>query len=135
MLTKDMILSKNSISLISTGLSINGILKSEETLDIEGKIEGDIVGNIVTIRELGEVQGNIIAKILNIKGKFNGKIKSERLNIAKQADIKGTFEYISMCVEDGAKIEGELKKIDEIKIPNLNKDLKTSKEETQQKKI
>lgn len=122
MLTKDIILSKNNTSVISAGLSINGILNCEETLDIEGKIEGDIIGNVITIRELGEVQGNITAKILNLKGKFNGKIKSERINIAKQADIKGTLEYISLCVEDGAKIEGDLKKINEVKFPQ-SKDL------------
>jgi cytoskeletal protein CcmA (bactofilin family) len=121
MLTKDMILLKNSISVISTGLSINGILNSEDTIDIEGKIEGDIIGNIITIRELGEVQGNITAKVLNLKGKFNGKIKSERINIAKQADIKGTLEYVSLCVEDGAKIEGDLKKISEVKFPSKTK--------------
>lgn len=121
MLTKDLILSKNNISVISSGLSINGILNCEETMDIEGKIEGDIIGNVITIRELGEVQGNITAKVLNLKGKFNGKIKSEKINIAKQADIKGTLEYVSLCVEDGAKIEGELKKINEVKFPQ-NKD-------------
>ncbi len=128
MLTKDMILSKNNISVISTGLSINGILNCEETLDVEGKIEGDIIGNVITIRELGEVQGNITAKVLNLKGKFNGKIKSERINIAKQADIKGTLEYVSLCVEDGAKIEGDLKKINEVKIPQTSKEPKISKE-------
>lgn len=122
MLTKDLILSKNNISVISSGLSINGILNCEETMDIEGKIEGDIIGNVVTIRELGEVQGNITAKVLNLKGKFNGKIKSEKINIAKQADIKGTLEYVSLCVEDGAKIEGDLKKINEVKFPQ-SKDL------------
>lgn len=124
MLTKDIIISKNTISLISTGLLIKGILHSSEIIDIEGKIEGDIIGNVVTIRELGEVKGNIVAKVLNIKGKFNGKIESERLNIAKQADIKGIFKYVSMCVEDGAKIEGELKKINEIKIPAFEIDSK-----------
>jgi len=128
MLTKDIIMSKNNISVIASGLSINGILNCEEILDIEGKVEGDIIGNVVTIRELGEVQGNIITKVLNLKGKFNGKIKSERINIAKQADIQGTLEYISLCVEDGAKIEGDLKKINEIKFPSSNKEIKEQKE-------
>ena len=86
-----------------------------------GYIEGNINGNVVTIREEGEVKGNIIAKTLNLKGKFDGKIKSERINIAATADIKGTLEYVSLCVEDGAKIEGDLKKITEGKFDILEK--------------
>ena len=67
------------------------------------------------MRETSSVNGNITAKILNIKGKFTGIIKSERINISGKADIKGTLEYISLCVEDGATIEGDLKRVSEIK--------------------
>ena len=114
-------LNKNSISIVSKGLYIKGELHCSGSLDIEGYIEGNINGNVVTIREEGEVNGNIIAKTLNLKGKFDGKIKSERINIAANADIKGTLEYVSLCVEDGAKIEGDLKKINEVKVDILEK--------------
>lgn len=120
-------LNKNSISIISKDSYIKGELHSTGSLDVEGNIEGDIFGNIITIREEGEINGNITAKILNLKGKFNGKIKSERINISTKADIKGTLEYVSLCVEDGAKIEGELKKINEVKFDILEK--KNSKQE------
>ena len=120
-------LNKNSISIVSKGLYVKGELHCNGSLDIEGNIEGNINGNVVTIREEGEVSGNIFAKTLNLKGKFDGKIKSERINIAATADIKGTLEYISLCVEDGAKIEGDLKKINEVKFDILEK--KTSKPE------
>lgn len=120
-------LNKNIISIISKDSYIKGELHSTGSLDVEGNIEGDIFGNIVTIREEGQVNGNITAKTLNLKGKFSGKIKSERINISAKADIKGILEYVSLCVEDGAKIEGELKKINEVKFDILEK--KNSKPE------
>lgn len=127
-------LNKNSISIISKNSRIKGELYSDGSLDIEGSIEGDIFGNIITIREEGEVNGNITAKTLNLKGKFDGKIKSERINISAKADIKGILEYISLCVEDGAKIEGELKKINEVKFDNLEKKNLKSEEKIEENK-
>ncbi len=115
MFGKEINLSKGNTSIISKDLSIKGNLNSEGLLEIEGKIDGDINGNIITLRETSSVNGNITAKILNIKGKFTGIIKSERINISGKADIKGTLEYISLCVEDGATIEGDLKRVSEIK--------------------
>lgn len=120
-------LSKNNISIVSKGLYIKGELHCNGSLDIEGNIEGNINGDVITIREEGEVNGNITSKTLNLKGKFDGKIKSERINIAATADIKGTLEYVSLCVEDGAKLEGELKKLSEVKLDILEK--KNSKPE------
>ncbi len=115
MFGKEVNLSKTNTSIISKDLSIKGNLHSDGLLEIEGKIEGDIVGNVITLRETASVNGNITSKILNIKGKFSGIIKSERINISGKADIKGTLEYISLCVEDGASIEGDLKRVNDIK--------------------
>ena len=115
MFGKEVNLSKGNTSIISKDLSIKGNLTSEGLLEIEGRIEGDIIGNIITLRETANVNGNITAKILNIKGKFDGTIKSERINISGKADIKGTLEYVSLCVEDGASIEGELKRVSDFK--------------------
>ena len=115
MFGKEVNLSKGNTSIISKDLSIKGNLKSEGLLEIEGKIDGDIDGNVITLRETAVVNGNIIAKVVNVKGKFDGIIKSERINISGRADIRGTLEYVSLCVEDGASIDGELKRVNDVK--------------------
>ncbi len=140
MFGKEINLSKGNTSIISKDLNIKGNLNSEGLLEIEGKIDGDINGNIITLRETASVSGNITAKTLNIKGKFTGIIKSERINISGKADIKGTLEYVSLCVEDGASIEGDLKRASEIKAVSGkanykydNKDLKDTKFDNKEK--
>lgn len=115
MFGKEVSLTKSGTSIISKDLTIKGNLYSEGLLEIEGSIDGDINGNVVTLRESANVKGNILTKVLNLKGKFNGFIKSERINISGKANIKGTLEYISLCVEDGATIDGDLKRVNEIK--------------------
>ena len=114
MFGKEVILSKNNTSIISKDLFLKGDLTTDGLLEIEGKIEGNIKGNEITIRESGFVNGNIISNILNIKGNFQGTIKSQRINVSGKANIKGTLEYVSLCVEDGSSIDGDLKRVSEI---------------------
>lgn len=114
MFGKEVILSKNNTSIISKDLFLKGDLTTDGLLEIEGKIEGNIKGNEITIRESGFVNGNIISNISNIKGNFQGTIKSQRINVSGKANIKGTLEYVSLCVEDGSSIDGDLKRVSEI---------------------
>ena len=114
MFCKEVILSKNNTSIISKDLFLKGDLTTDGLLEIEGKIEGNIKGNEITIRESGFVNGNIISNISNIKGNFQGTIKSQRINVSGKANIKGTLEYVSLCVEDGSSIDGDLKRVSEI---------------------
>ena len=138
MFGKEMNGQKGNTSIISKGMSIKGNIVSDGILEIEGDVDGDVTGNIVTLRETSSVKGNIVAKILNIKGKFVGILKSEKINVSEHANINGTLEYMSLCVEDGAIIEADLKKTTEIKgfkacnISNLKVDVEynSNKNET-----
>ena len=115
MFGKEINCQKGNTSIISKGMSIKGNVISDGILEIEGDVDGDITGNIITLRETSSVKGNIVAKILNVKGKFVGIIKSEKINVSEHANINGTLEYMSLCVEDGAIIEADLKRTTEIK--------------------
>lgn len=121
MFGKEELISKGNTSIISKDLFIKGNIVSDSIVEIEGKVEGDIKGNIVTLREEGLITGNVNAKIFNIKGKFLGIARSERINISKKGNVKGTLEYESLCVEDGASIEGDIKRI-----ANLIKDTESN---------
>ena len=67
MFGKEIVLSKNNTSIISKGLVLKGNLVSDGLLEVEGKINGNVKGNEITIRETGSVSGKIIANVLNIK--------------------------------------------------------------------
>lgn len=114
MFGKEIVLSKNNTSIISKGLLLKGNLVSDGLLEVEGQIDGNVKGNEITIRETGSITGKIIANVLNIKGNFEGVIRSQKINISGKAVIKGTLEYVALCVEDGASIIGDLKRMDEI---------------------
>lgn len=114
MFGKEIVLSKNNTSIISKGLILKGNLVSDGLLEVEGQIDGNVKGNEITIRETGSITGKLVANVVNIKGNFEGIIKSQKINISGKAIIKGTLEYVALCVEDGASIIGDLKRLDEI---------------------
>lgn len=98
-------------SILSKSFVVQGDIKSPGVLEIEGKVQGSVTGNSVIIRENGSIEGDVNVKNLKIHGDFNGNIIANEISIFKKAKIKGIIEYESLCVEDGASIEGEFKRI------------------------
>lgn len=127
-----MSLIKENPSIISKNLSIVGDLKSNGTIEIEGEVKGNITTEVVSIRDSGKVNGDIKAKIINIKGIFDGKAYAEKINISENAKITGELEYQSLAVDYGASINCQLKRIE---IQSKGIFTKASKEVKEDKKV
>lgn len=100
-------------SLISKNVVITGDIKNAANIEIEGKIEGNIFADTITLREGGEITGNVKSKIFNIKGNFNGNSVAEKINISDTAVVNGMLEYSFLSVDYGANINCELKRVSE----------------------
>ncbi len=114
---------KENPSIISKDLELIGNLKSKGSIEIEGNVKGDIEADTVSIREDGKVNGNIRAKIINVKGTFNGIATCEKINISDTAKIIGEINYTSLSADYGASINCQLKRIDKntLKSENISK--------------
>jgi cytoskeletal protein CcmA (bactofilin family) len=102
---------KSTPTIIARDLKIEGQINSTGLIEIEGIINGTINGNSVILREEGVVEGAIFAESLSLRGTFNGNIKAKHINIANKAHVTGEIVYESLCVEDGACIDGQFKKL------------------------
>ncbi len=102
---------KTTPTILARDLKIEGEITSAGLIEIEGKVKGAIKGNSVILREGGFVEGSIIAESLSIRGKFDGTINAKHVEISSSANVLGTIEYGSLCVEDGASIDGQFKKL------------------------
>lgn len=102
---------KSTPTIISHDLRIEGEITSTGLIEIEGNINGTIKGNSVILREGCFVEGTIIAESISIRGKFDGTIRAKNIDITNKAKVTGTIEYGSLCVEDGASIDGQFKKL------------------------
>ena len=111
---------KENPSIISKDLELTGNIKSKGSIEIEGNVKGDIESDTVSIREDGRVNGNIRAKIINVKGIFNGIAICEKINISDTAKIVGEINYTSLSADYGASMNCQLKRIDKNILKNEN---------------
>ncbi len=99
-------------SILSKTLKVRGDIVSSGMIEIEGMVDGNINSNSIILREDANVEGEIIAESIIIKGSFRGNIRAKNLSISSKAKVFGAIEYVCLAVEDGASIEGQFKKLD-----------------------
>ena len=64
------------ISCIGPGMTVVGKISSEGTLNVFGRVEGELHGSIVRISDGAQVEGTIAAQELTIGGRFKGTLSS-----------------------------------------------------------
>jgi cytoskeletal protein CcmA (bactofilin family) len=100
-----------AINIISNGTVIQGNIKSNADIRIDGELEGNIQtqGKIV-IGASGKVKGEITCKTGDISGKIEGKITAgERLTLKSTSNIKGDLFIKQLAVEPGCMFTGKCK--------------------------
>lgn len=97
-------------SILSRGLTIVGNLTSDGEIQIDGRVEGDIVTRALTIGEGAEVIGRIQAETAVVKGRVNGFIRARSVTLAKSANVVGDIVHQSLTIEPGACLEGNCRR-------------------------
>lgn len=105
-------LNKNATpSIIGADVVIQGNVISQGLIQLDGKIEGEININSLTIGEQGWVDGNIDAQEVTVKGKVTGAINAIKVTLEQTAHIKGDINHKTISIESGAQIDASIKQI------------------------
>ncbi|MCI0494135.1 polymer-forming cytoskeletal protein [candidate division KSB1 bacterium] len=122
-------------TIIGKGSSLEGTLKVENSIRVDGKIKGHITTtDSLVIGKEGEIEGEIIAKNAVIGGQVRGKINATgKIVLESKAFFHGEMKTSRLVIDDGAVFDGRCSmqkdgklpfepKIDE---PPLKSDLKS----------
>ena len=101
---------KAAPSIISVNLHIIGNLKTDGEMQVDGRIEGDVTSNSITVGEKASISGEIVADNIEIHGAVSGKIRARKIQLAKTAKVIGEIWHEVLSIESGAYIEGQLKR-------------------------
>ncbi|MEW5909807.1 MAG: polymer-forming cytoskeletal protein [Thermodesulfobacteriota bacterium] len=113
-------------TVISEKISIEGDIRGQENLVIEGSMKGkiELENHQVKVGPKGRVEGQIVSENAIISGHFIGNIYAAgKVKITKEANFSGEIKAKSISVEDGAylkaiiELEREVKKV----IPAIGK--------------
>ncbi|MCZ7603629.1 MAG: polymer-forming cytoskeletal protein [Melioribacteraceae bacterium] len=96
------------VSILSSGVKIEGKLYSEGSMRIDGHVIGDItVSGNLTLGESSTVDGNIKAMNVTLSGKVNGSVTSnEKVILEPNSSLSGDLITKILVIEEGAKFEG-----------------------------
>ncbi len=94
----------NSLNTLVQGATVEGTVKSESDIRVDGAIKGKLFCDAkVIIGAAGSVEGEIKCKNAVIEGKFHGNIEvSELLNIRETAKVSGDVKTNKLIVQAGA---------------------------------
>src|SRR6185369_14596520 len=105
-------------SLIAQGTHIDGNMKFNEGLRVDGEVFGDIQAtaeesSLLVISEAAVVQGAITADHVIINGTVRGPVHARQLlELQPKARIEGDVHYRALEMHQGAVIAGQLKPLE-----------------------
>jgi cytoskeletal protein CcmA (bactofilin family) len=98
-----------TFSVIGTGTVINGNVKTEGSIRVDGKI----VGNVVTQADAavglsGVVEGSVDARNITVAGKVLGTLTAaQKLVLESRSVIRGDLRTARLVVDEGAVFDGK----------------------------
>ncbi|MEX2426093.1 MAG: polymer-forming cytoskeletal protein [Thermomicrobiaceae bacterium] len=100
-----------STSTISRHAYWNGTLKSEGSLHVHGKADGELHSETdLYVAEGAEVDASLHADSVVVAGLVRGKIEARsRLEVLPQGEVTGDVRSPKLVVHEGATISGQLK--------------------------
>jgi cytoskeletal protein CcmA (bactofilin family) len=98
------------ISIVGSGMTIQGDCETEGTIRIEGTIHGSIkAGKAVVIGKSGVVNGDIATQDAVISGRVVGTlVAASRLELQATCHIDGEVHTRRMQLEEGAVLNGSV---------------------------
>ncbi len=103
--------STGGTAMIGPSINVEGKLKGEEDLVIEGRVKGtvELKNNSVTIGSQGDVAADVYAHSIFVDGSMDGNlVASEQVVIRKSARVKGSIAAPRVSLEDGAQFNGSI---------------------------
>jgi cytoskeletal protein CcmA (bactofilin family) len=94
------------ISCIGPGMTVVGKISSEGTLNVFGRVEGELHASIVRISDGAQVEGTIAAQELTIGGRFKGTVQADRVMLTSSAVVEGEIHHRSLAIEENAWFAG-----------------------------
>jgi len=96
-------------SIIEEDLMIEGnISSSEGSVDIKGRVVGDVSVKMITIQLSGSVDGAMSATKITVEGSHTGSLKCDDLKLASTSRVQADVVAKVMATESGAKVKGKI---------------------------
>jgi|TARA_B110001452_G_scaffold138490_1_gene115145 cytoskeletal protein CcmA (bactofilin family) len=91
-------------SIIGTDVIFKGKISNSKTIEINGRVEADIKSEKITLGKTASFEGGILADLVVISGKYQGKLKADSVWLTDSSIITGEINYKSLQMDRGAAL-------------------------------
>lgn len=95
-------------SILSNDLKVEGNIKSEGKIRIDGEVIGNVSGDYVILGNGSKVKGNLNGGRFIVMGNIEGNVSCEILELKSSANVKGDINAKQLSVEAGSGISGRV---------------------------
>lgn len=99
----------DDLSLVGAGTLIEGKIKTDGSIRVDGTLIGEIVAKAsAAIGLTGTVEGGVMAKNVTIAGKVKGTVTAtEKLTLEGKSITRGDIRASKLIVDEGATFDGQ----------------------------
>jgi cytoskeletal protein CcmA (bactofilin family) len=101
-------------SVIGTDLTILGdkiTIVSQNKLQIDGQIRGNVHGKEVLVSKGGSVTGEVWAERIDVRGAVRGSIIAVTIKLHDSARVEGNVMHQKLSISEGAEFDGRVQLI------------------------
>ena len=101
----------SEVAIIGRSIQINGDLRGDEDLCIEGNVTGtvELKNSALTIGKEGKVSAGVFAKSIAVDGEIKGDLyATERVSVHVNARVQGNIIAPKVSIEEGAHFKGSI---------------------------
>jgi cytoskeletal protein CcmA (bactofilin family) len=98
-------------AVIGESIRIEGDVRGDEDLLIEGEVEGKISleNHSVTVGRSGRIKADIHGRNINVDGKVQGNLfADEQVIVRESGEVRGNITAPRVSLEDGSKFKGAI---------------------------
>ncbi len=101
----------SEVAVIGSSIQINGDLRGDEDLRIEGNVSGtvELKNSALTIGKEGKVKAGVYAKSIAVDGETKGDLyATDRVSVHVNARVQGNIIAPKVSIEEGAHFKGSI---------------------------
>ncbi|MEM7318212.1 MAG: polymer-forming cytoskeletal protein [Pseudomonadota bacterium] len=96
-------------TVVEEDLTVEGDIKSSDgSVEVKGKVVGNVAAASVILHERGVVDGALTASSVSVEGNYKGNLKCDDLRLAATSHVNGDISARTMTTESGSKLVGKV---------------------------
>lgn len=101
----------NIMTTISSGVTLHGDLKGSENVELNGKIDGNVILEAtLLVNKGGKVVGDVTAQNLIVDGEIQGDIVvKQKIELRDACRVTGNIQAGGIAIAEGAFFQGTVK--------------------------